>query len=187
MTESVIRALKGIDPVVYVDGTEVYRRFMEEYLVHRKGLFIVAPSGSGKTYFVNRQTAMHWIDGDDLWIAAGAHPDRDWWNDDIEVVLAIDQRSDIITEQARRLGLWIIGASNYWLLPDAIVLPDWDTHQRYIVERERGYYDGGARQEDLSKVLDHRRWLTKLSNDEGIPIFTSVQEAASSLESEIGT
>jgi hypothetical protein len=155
---------------------------MQEYHVHPTGFFVVAPSGSGKTYFVSGQEERHWIDGDELWIAAGAHPDRAWWTEDMETILAVDQRSDVITAQARRLGLWVVGASNYWLVPDAIVLPDWSVHREYIRNRQIHDYDGGATEEDIHLVWEHRQYLLKLAQDESVPVFPSVQAAAAFLE-----
>lgn len=176
------QSLAEVDPVIFAPGSAVFARFLEAYHAHARGFFVVAPSGSGKTYFVERQPAPDWIDGDELWIAAGAQPLRAWWSEDMETILAIDQRSDVITAQARRLGLWIIGASNYWLVPDAIVLPDWATHQAYIRARQSNDYDGGATEADLRSVWDHREYLMKLAQEENLPVFPSVQAATAYLE-----
>ncbi|MBI4276500.1 hypothetical protein HY629_01530, partial [Candidatus Uhrbacteria bacterium] len=118
-------------PLMFADGSAVYKRCAKEYIAHTRGFFIIAPSGAGKTYFLERQKEKHWLDGDTLWEATNAHPRGLWWLESLEVIDAIDQRSDIITAQAKRLGFWIIGASNNWLKPDAVVLPPWPTHARY--------------------------------------------------------
>jgi hypothetical protein len=106
---------------------------MDEYKTHERGLFILAPSGSGKTYFVKHHSQKDWIDGDELWNAAGAHPKGAWWTQGLEIIEWVDQRSDVITQEAKKLGLWVIGASNYWLVPDAVVIPPWETHKNYII------------------------------------------------------
>lgn len=136
----------------------------------------MAPSGAGKTYFMDRQKGKHWLDGDTLWEATNAHPKGFWWTWGLDVITEIDQRSDIITIQAKKLGFWIIGASNNFLKPDAIVLPHWSTHKRYILQRESKNYDGGATSDRLGQVLGHRRWIRKWVK-QGVPCFKSVKEA----------
>lgn len=167
-------------PLIFGDGGAVYEQLAQTYERHDRGLFILAPSGAGKTHFVKGQSKAHWIDGDDLWMATNAHPDGPWWTEGIERIQEIDQRSDVITIEAKKLGFWIVGASNYFLKPDAIVLPDWETHKQWIATREAGDYDGGATSERLDQVMSHRReikeWATK-----GVPEFKTVAEAATAL------
>ena len=167
-------------PLMFMDGSEVYKRFAKQFITHKVGFFIVAPSGAGKTYFIDLQKEKHWMDGDSLWEATNAHPYGPWWTEP-EKIQEIDQRSDIITMQAKRLGFWIIGASNDFLKPNAIVLPHWSTHKRYIGAREKGNYDGGATSDRLVQVLRHRRWIRRWVK-EGVPCFGSVQDAADFLE-----
>ena len=82
-------------PVIFTDGTEFYKKLAAEYVRHDSGRFILAPSGSGKTYFINGQTTKDWIDGDYLWPAAGADLSSGNWGDgDVEM---INIKSDIIT------------------------------------------------------------------------------------------
>ncbi len=165
----------------FCDGEFVFKEFTKEYVVHPKGLFIVAPSGSGKTHFMKRQKEKDWIDGDVIWTATGAHPTTAWWNESLEVIFEINEKSDIITSQARKLGLWIMGASNAWLVPDAIILPDWKTHQHYIQEREKNNYDGGATSRDFAKVFAHRGDLKKFARKNHVKIFKTVEEAVEHL------
>lgn len=143
----------------------------------------MAPSGVGKTFFIERQEKMHWMDGDALWEACNAHSKGEWWTWGFEEIDKIDQRSDVITVQAKDYGFWIIGASNSWLKPNAIVLPHWSTHKKYIKQREKNNYDGGATSDRLSQVLGHRRWI-KMWTKKGVPVFKSVQEASDYLASE---
>jgi hypothetical protein len=167
-------------PLMFADGTDVYKKFTDEYKTHNKGFLIVAPSGAGKTYFINNQSEKHWIDGDSLWEAANAHPKGEWWLESGEVIDEIDRRSDFVSEQAKKLGLWIMGASNNWLRPDAIVLPDWETHKKYIEQRENNSYDGGATSGRLEQVLRHRKWIGRWEK-EGVSVFNSIEEAANFL------
>lgn len=163
-------------PLMFEDGSAVYNKFAKQFITHKQGFFIIAPSGSGKTYFIDRQKEKHWMDGDALWEAANAHPQGPWWLEP-EKIDEIDQRSDIVTIQAKKLGFWIIGASNNFLKPDAIVLPYWSTHKRYIRIREKENYDGGATSDRLNQVLNHRRWIRRWVK-QGVPCFESVEKAA---------
>ena len=119
-------------PNSFYKNESVYGKFIAETVPHKKGFFILAPSGTGKTHFVKRQTEKHWIDGDSLWTATRAHPETDWWRRGIEVIKEVDARSDVMTQEAKRQGLWILGASNNWLTPDAAVLPPWEVNVAYI-------------------------------------------------------
>lgn len=175
-------ALDFKTPLIFADGTKVYDEFKKNHITHKKGFFIMAPSGAGKTYFVNHQKEQHWMDGDKLWETTNAHPKGAWWTESFDIIDEIDMRSDFITLQAKKLGFWIIGASNNWLKPDAIVLPHWSTHKKYIRTREKENYDGGATSDRLSQVLFHRRWINKWTK-KGVPKFKSVKEAAEFLES----
>ncbi len=61
-------------PLKFADGSSVYKKFLKKYIRHRRGFFILAPSGTGKTYFIERQAKKHWLDGDELWESTNAHP-----------------------------------------------------------------------------------------------------------------
>lgn len=171
----------NIPSVIFEENDTFYKDFSQRYITHRQGLFILAPSGSGKTYFCNNQAEQHWIDGDELWMAAHAHPDTAWWKEPIEVINRIDQRSDVITMEAKNLGFWIMGASNYWLKPDAIVIPEWETHVEYIRKREESTYDGGATSEDFTQVKNHIEVIRKWHTDFKVALYTSIDDAVAAL------
>lgn len=181
------KASVSIDtPVVFADGTSVYTELSKTYIRHDKGLFILAPSGVGKTYFVSKQAgdAKHWIDGDTLWVVTNADPTDDEWDDDFSLVQAVNARCDVITHQATQLGFWVMGASNQFLKPNAIVIPDWSTHIGYIKQREGGDYDGGAKEKDLEALKSHIKWI-KHWEAEGVPCFRSIEDAVASLTQSI--
>ena len=71
--------LDKVAPIIYTSGKSLFKRYMDNYVIHTKGYFILAPSGSGKTYYVNHQRFKDWIDGDVLWDEAGAFPAWGWW------------------------------------------------------------------------------------------------------------
>lgn len=172
--------LKPDTPLVFADGSSVYEDLGKKYIKHKIGFFILAPSGAGKTHFTTKQKEPHWIDGDEVWMAAKAHPDGPWWLEDISIIDEIDQRSDIITVEAKKLGFWIMGASNYWLKPDAVVIPDWETHKKFVSIREKTTYDGGATSKNLERLEKSRNWMSRWKK-EGVTIFKSIEEAVSYL------
>lgn len=178
--------LEKVFPVIFTDGRDFFRRLMSEYVVHKKGLFILGPSGSGKTHYVKNQVQKDFIDGDKMWNDSKAAPDIPWWTMGVEVINRVDQRSDVITKCARDLGLWVLGASQFWLKPDGIVLPDWEKHKEYIIHRETHNYDGGATSKDYDQVLGHREIMEKLAARENIPIFQSIEEAVEALSKDTG-
>ena len=171
-------------PLVFTDGTDIYNDLKKKYITHKKGYFIYGPSGVGKTYFINNQKEKHWIDGDILWSATKAFPNGDWWNLSGDEIDAIERRADIITEQAKKLGFWIIGASSVNMIPDAIVIPDFKTHLKYIQHRENNNYDGGIKSDDLEKIKRNREYYSRFQKD-GIPIFKSVDEAVYYIENQM--
>lgn len=170
-------------PVTFRDDQTFYDELSKKYIAHEQGFFILAPSGAGKTYFCTHQASPDWIDGDELWQTSGAHPDLDWWTGGEAVINHVDQRSDVITMEAKLQGFWIMGASNFWLKPDAIVIPNWDTHLSYIKEREQHHYDGGAKSDALDQVKSHIEVIKKWHTDFGVPVFESIEDAVNTLVS----
>lgn len=167
----------NLDPLNEQRVEQTIASFLERYKSHSKGFFILGPSGCGKSHFIRAQQELDWIDGDEIWTASGAHPERAWWLEELPVIEAIDARSDTVTKKAKERGLWIIGASNNWLPPDAIVIPDWEEHKRMIRYREEHAYDGGATSDRLDQVLSHRAWIAEWEA-KGVPRFATVAEAA---------
>ncbi len=160
-------------PLTFADGADIYKSLGQKFVRHNKGLFVLAPSGSGKTRFVRAQRERHWLDGDLLWQITNAHPGGAWWLEDMTVIKKIQQRCDVITEEAKRMGFWVIGASNAWLKPDAIVVPDWETHRNWIRERES---TPNAIRADETEIKKHREWIMRW-REQGVPKFGTVEEA----------
>lgn len=163
-------------PIIFADGTEVFDKLKQKYKTHKKGLFIYAPSGSGKTFYIQHQKVNDWIDGDVLWEGCNAVPKGDWWNLSFEEIDIIERRADVITEQAKNLGFWIIGGSSLNIIPDAVVMPDFDTHLKYIKYREEHNYDGGMKSDNIEKIKRNREHFLRFKKD-GVPIFSSIEEA----------
>lgn len=166
-------------PSFFHKDEKVYKSFLEETIKHSRGFFILAPSGTGKTHFIRNQKEKHWIDGDTLWNTTRAHPNTAWWTMGLDVIKEVDARSDVITQEAKRLGLWILGASNNWLAPDAVVLPPWETNVRYIKHREENNYDGGLKTDQLAQLEAHREEIKEMAEFKNVPIFESIEDATS--------
>lgn len=169
-------------PIMFCDGTKIYEDIKKEYKTHNKGAFIYGPSGIGKTYFINKQTEKNWIDGDVLWTKAGAFPSSNWWELEGDEIDRIEMRCDCITIEAKRLGFWIIGASSVNVVPDAIVMPDFETHLNYIKHRENNNYDGGMTSENLEKIKQNRNYYLRFKD---VPVFKNVDEAVLYIENQI--
>jgi len=166
-------------PLMFSDGTDVYNKLAQKYITHKQGFFILTPSGAGKTYFTEGQQEPHWMDADELWENTNAHPKGPWWLSSVSELIEIEQKSDIITMQAKKLGFWILGSMGDFLKPDAIVLPHWSTHKKYILSRGNSTaeeYDGGATADDFDQVRRHRKRIAQWQKH-GVPKFTSAQDA----------
>jgi hypothetical protein len=176
-----------LNPVVFSDGKAFYEALGKKFIQHDKGLFILAPSGVGKTHFCTNQKVQHWIDGDELWIGAGAQPpfSEKYWTKGVKIINQVEQRSDVITMEAKLQGFWIMGASCYWFQPDAIVIPDWETHKAFIKHRETNNYDGGATSDALQQVLNHIEVIKDWHDKHGVPKFASIEDAVNSLSAEL--
>lgn len=171
-------------PIIFSDGSTVWNELKQRYITHKKGLFIYGPSGIGKTYYVKHQKENNWIDGDVLWEACNAFPKGDWWNWSEEEIDSIERKADVITEQAKKLGFWVIGASSVNMIPDAIVIPDFDTHLKYIKHREEHNYDGGMKSDDIEKIKRNREYFSRFK-EKGVPIFPSVDDAVLYLQNKL--
>lgn len=163
-------------PLIFTDGSLVYNDLKKEYNIHSQGFFIYAPSGVGKTYFINKQIEKDWIDGDLLWSKTFAFPNDDWWNRPGNEIDTIERRADVITEQAKKLGFWIMGASCVSINPDAIVIPPLNIHLKYIINRENNNYDGGLTSENIDRIKSFRKYVLRYKK-QGVPCFKSVDEA----------
>lgn len=180
MQNSQKAALTLDTPVIFADGSKVYDKLAKEFVRHDKGLFILAPSGAGKTYFVNHQLKKDWVDGDNLWAITNADPTGDEWDSDIDLIQEVNDRCDVITNQAKKLGFWVMGSSNRYLKPDAIVIPPWEEHIKMVTHREHAAYDGGATSENLKELRAHCEWIAHWEA-EGVPRFDSISLAVSFL------
>lgn len=167
-------------PFIFQDGTKAFKKLADQYNTHKRGLFILGPSGIGKTHFITHHGKNDWVDGDILWYATNALPGGKYWENGPEEINRIESRCDVITVEAKHKGFWIIGASNFWLKPDAIVIPDWETHKGYIVAREQKGYDGGLTSNQLAQLQAHRQIILEWEKQD-VPHFQSVKEATEAL------
>lgn len=173
----------SLEPVIFTNGERFFKELGTKFISHDKGLFIMSPSGAGKTHFYKQQQTPHWIDGDDFWREAGAQPPDGvaWWDMGVEVIEQVEQRCDIITSQAVKRGFWILGSINFWYKPDAIVIPPWETLVSQIKQRQDTDYDGGLTDSHLDQLITHigiiNRWHIELD----VPRFKTIEEAVNAL------
>ena len=118
-----------------------------------------------------------------MWCDAGAQPQPEtkWWDKGLDVINRVEQRCDIITADARDKGFWIMGSVNYWLKPDAIVIPDWETLTKQIKMRQEGDYDGGLTENHHEQLKNHIKVIEEWNTKHGVPRYSSVQEAVGAL------
>ena len=156
----------------------------------------MGPSGIGKTTFVESQIPdkngqIDWMDSDTLWYTLGALPDKstEWWrklkpNGQYDIV-EIEKKCDEATDQARKAGFRMLGASCYDLLPDAVVIPDWEQLVLQIKQRESDPAEyarlGGAKSDKLDQVKTHIGIISQFEKM-GVPRFKSVRQAVEYLE-----
>jgi hypothetical protein len=171
---------------------EAVKSVVEKLKRHQHGRFILGPSGVGKTTFTENQVRdengqVDWLDADAIWYASGALPPQstEWWRKlgagpDKYDIDELDERCDEVTKQAKQLGLWLIGASDNNIVPDAIVVPDWEQHVAQIKKRESDPKEyarlGGAKTDKLDQVRNHIKQIISWGTH-GAPRFKSVKEA----------
>jgi len=137
-------------------------------------LVILGPPGIGKTTFVRKNedaiwksgNKLDWIDQDDLCNELGV----DWHhNSNNQVDFKLNyQRADYITEQSKQMGYRLIGSLFWEYKADAIVIPPWDIHSKYLENRK-----------DLNHnvVKEVRKILEDQAKKMKIPVFKSIEEA----------
>lgn len=177
--------MSSLKPVIYRDGSDFFEELENKYVRHDKGLFILTPSGAGKTYYCNKQQEQNWIDGDTIYFETNAEPpvETEWWSKGYQVINRVEQRCDVITAEVVDRGFWIMGSINYWFKPNAIVLPPISVLMDRVRQRESNEYIGGLKEEHLDQMIQHigiiRDWLVKYD----VPEYKSIEEAVKGLTS----
>jgi hypothetical protein len=155
---------------MFANGNKIYKKFDKDYVKHKKGYVIIAPPGSGKSYFIRNQRKdkkKDFIDGDILLSQLGVNwkiskfPDPDF-------VLSY-KRADLMLEQSRQYGYRILTSTFFEFNGDALVLPKIKDHKKLVEKRK-----------DLSwkYVLQMRKrfeWFAKKYYK--TPIFETFDEA----------
>jgi len=170
---------------IFAEGKSVYSKLKNAFKTHKSGKFILAPSGAGKSHYIKHQTDSSWVDADEIWIPTGCFELADeWWNNGEERIREVFTKCDLMTIVARRIGFRLMGAmSNYNLVPDAIVLPPWKQHTRFIEARSINGDAHGLKSEELQMVKEHRKELHLYAKESGTMIFDSIEDAVEHCES----
>ena len=142
------------------------------------------PRPRAKTHFCKHQAQPDWVDGDSIWGESGADPfPFQWWKDGLHTIQRVSQRCDVITADAVDRGFWIIGSTNYWLQPNAIVVPPRDILIRNIEKRGQAdhQYDGGLEKDQFHQLERGIAWLRSKWLPLGVPEFESIERATQGL------
>jgi GTPase SAR1 family protein len=153
----------------FTSGKTVYDDLGKKFIKQKKAYVILGPPGVGKTTFVKKQKEKIWVDVDPLFSKLGVK-----WHQNAKnpVDMRLNYlRADYMLEQTKALGFCVIGALFWEFVPDAIVIPDLDTHKRYLK---------GRKNLNIEVVCKIRNLLKKKAKDFKIPIFKSCEEAAAS-------
>lgn len=155
----------------FSDGTDTYNEFNKKYIRHETGNVILAPPGSGKTTYINKQKGdkKNWIDSDDLFGINGLN--IGWENTTNETLAYL--RADYMLEQSKLYGYKIIGALFYKYIADAVVIIPLDQHIIYTSLRN-----------DLDNY--NINYIRKIFMDHAItfkiPVFNSIHSAIQYLD-----
>ena len=113
---------------------------------HWQGRSVIMPSGSGKSYYVEKQKRIEWLDADPIMWAVGAMPppkgkDKSGltWEKNADEIM---KRCDKVTELLKKKRLWVMGAT-YWNIKkiDAIVVLPKKLNKKYLAAKENSFPD----------------------------------------------
>lgn len=168
--------------------TNEYLDKLKQPPLGQQGVSIIMPSGTGKSYYIDRQEIEdEFIDCDPLtWNTnAQPHPDNScpWnWKDHLKIIcLQVDQ----VVAIAKKRGFYIMGAT-WWNgnQIDAIVLLPEAEHQRRLEMKEDkfepDFYDKTIKARLIPQLL-------KDSKQSSIPIFKTIDLCVEYVRSKFGT
>lgn len=156
--------------IMLSNGNKVYTKLDKEYTKHKNGYVIIAPPGSGKSYFVRNQKKgkkKEFIDGDILLKQLGA----DWKKTKFpnpDFVLAY-KGIDLMLEQSRQYGYKILTSTFFEFNGDALVLPKIKDHKDYVAKRK------DLNWKDVFHLRKKFEWFAKKYFE--MPIFETFDEA----------
>jgi hypothetical protein len=133
----------------------------------QRGMLILAPPRSGKSYWIKRHLESGWKEGGDLYPKKFIHKKRT-----INDLKELDKANNELKAQGHKV---ITG--DWWQLDnfDAIVLPPLDILQDRLKGEERPNHDP-AKADEL---------IRKFNKPIGLPIFKSIDEAVEALDGKI--
>ncbi len=155
---------------------------------HWHGRSIIMPSGSGKSYFVEKQSKMEFLDADPILWAVGAMPPPtgkgknlsglSWDKDGDEIM----KRCDKVTRLLKQKNLWIMGAT-WWniKLVDAVVILPKELNKKYLDAKDDAFDDDYYEKELAPYIKNILRPEAKKNN---VPIFKSIGKVVDHIKKE---
>ena len=155
---------------------------------HWHGRSIIMPSGSGKSYFVEKQSKMEFLDADPIMWAVGAMPpptgkDKNlsglsWDKNDDEIM----KRCDKVTRLLKQKNLWVMGAT-WWniKLVDAVVILPKELNKKYLDAKDDAFEEDYYEKELAPYIKNILRPEAKKSN---VPIYNSIGEVVDYIKKE---
>jgi len=156
--------------------TETYLNTLKQPPVNQQGASIIMPSGSGKSYYIEKQNVKdEFIDCDPLTWFANAQPHRSnscaWnWDDHLKIIcLQVDQ----VVSLAKKRRYWVMGAT-WWdgAQIDAIVILDEKEHRKRLKNKSDPFPDDFYD----TTVKRLKVQLRKESETYGIRIFGTIPD-----------
>ena len=152
---------------------------------HWQGRSVIMPSGSGKSYYVQKQNKTEWLDADPIMWAVGAMPppngkDRSGltWEKDGDDIM---KRCDKVTELLKKKRLWVMGAT-WWDIKkvDAIVVLPKALNKKFLAAKENAFADDYYEKE-LEPYI--KNTLLPQAKKESIAVHSSIESLVKYIKS----
>lgn len=171
----------------FEDLTDTYLKLLKKPTTRQRGASIIMPSGSGKSYFIDRQPIGEFIDCDPLTWFTNAQPKGSntcpWnWDDHLKIIcLQVDQ----VVALAKKKGFWIMGAT-WWNgdQVDAIVILNETTHRNWLSLKSDPFSDDFYDKTIKDRLIPALRQDIK---DYNIPEFKTIDACVFFIRYKYGT
>ena len=132
--------------------------------VHDEGAVLLAPPGSGKSWFVEHEGRGLWADVDEF-LGAYLKFHTEAWNTEKHAEAAEKNHyleCDKYLQALRDEGVWIVGSLFWEYVPDAIVVLNEAEHRKWVAKRD---------DLDWASARKVRGFLQKHGREHGVPVY----------------